>query len=145
MRQWFPRVQSLSRGDTNNESSGPALRRGFSQGRELFAAIKELHQQIDSTAYSAQWASSTTRSFRSAVELRLCKKSRCLTQNLITALQLTILPLQLLEPLAFRAGHAGASAWSRSAWRTNLRSVSAVQPIFAAIEPNAAHCESYSA
>src|SRR5437867_6618885 len=34
--------------------------------------------------------------------------------------------------------------WSRSAWRTHLRSVSAVQPIFAAIEPIAAHCESCS-
>ena len=35
--------------------------------------------------------------------------------------------------------------WSRSACRTHLRSVSAVQPTFAAIEPIAAHCESYSA
>src|SRR6476620_9722056 len=35
--------------------------------------------------------------------------------------------------------------WSRSACRTHLRSVSAVQPIFDAIEPIAAHCESYSA
>jgi hypothetical protein len=31
--------------------------------------------------------------------------------------------------------------WSRSACRTQLRSVSAVQPIFAAIETIAAHCE----
>ena len=35
--------------------------------------------------------------------------------------------------------------WSRSACRTHLRSVSGVQPIFAAIEPIAAHCEAYSA
>src|SRR4030095_9569728 len=33
---------------------------------------------------------------------------------------------------------------SRSAWRTQWRSVSFVQPIFSAIEPIAAHCESYS-
>ena len=31
---------------------------------------------------------------------------------------------------------------SRSAWRTHFRSVSAVQPIFSAIEVIAAHCES---
>ncbi|CAO3428183.1 hypothetical protein [Azospirillum doebereinerae] len=31
--------------------------------------------------------------------------------------------------------------WSRSACRTQPRSVSAVQPIFAAIEPIAAHCQ----
>src|SRR5271166_111865 len=34
--------------------------------------------------------------------------------------------------------------WSRSAWRTHRRSVSAVQPILPAIEPIAAHCESCS-
>ena len=30
---------------------------------------------------------------------------------------------------------------SRSAWRTQFRNVSPVQPIFAAIEAIAAHCE----
>ena len=34
--------------------------------------------------------------------------------------------------------------WSRSACRTQPRSVSAVQPIFAAIEPIAVHCEACS-
>jgi hypothetical protein len=34
--------------------------------------------------------------------------------------------------------------WSRSAWRTQPRSVSAVHPIFAAIEPIAAHSEACS-
>src|SRR5262249_34961903 len=34
---------------------------------------------------------------------------------------------------------------SRSAWRTHFRSVSAVQPIFSAIEVIAAHCESCAA
>src|SRR5215211_5843627 len=36
------------------------------------------------------------------------------------------------------------SPWSRSACRTHLRKVSAVQPIFAAIEPIADHCEAWS-
>jgi hypothetical protein len=35
----------------------------------------------------------------------------------------------------------GRLPWSRSAWRTHSRNVSALQPIFAAIEPIAAHCE----
>src|SRR5215207_8075821 len=34
--------------------------------------------------------------------------------------------------------------WSRSAWRTHLRRVSAVHPILAAIEPMADHCEAWS-
>src|SRR5271165_1969418 len=40
----------------------------------------------------------------------------------------------------------GPSRWpvSRSCWRTHRRSVSAVQPIFAAIDTIAAHCDAYS-
>src|SRR3954462_11611704 len=36
------------------------------------------------------------------------------------------------------------SPWARSACRTPLRKVSVVQPIFAAIEPMADHCEAWS-
>src|SRR5262245_43277793 len=39
----------------------------------------------------------------------------------------------------------GRRPWFRSAWRTHFRSVSAVQPIFSAIEVIAAHCESCAA
>ena len=38
----------------------------------------------------------------------------------------------------------GRRLWSRSACRTHLRNVSFVQPIFSAIDPIAAHCESWS-
>jgi hypothetical protein len=49
--------------------------------------------------------------------------------------QFVDLPLQGLDPLVAPA----RSPWSRSACRP--RKVSALQPIFAAIEPIAAHCE----
>jgi len=38
----------------------------------------------------------------------------------------------------------GLSPWSRSAWRTHLRRVSAVHPIVDAIDDIADHCDSYS-
>ena len=80
---------------------------------------------------------------------------RCLAQALVRTAQLGVLTLQLLETAPFLAGqprtdpavarHSLSLPRKReSAWRTRLRSVSAVHPSFDATEVTADHCESYS-
>src|SRR5690606_16837613 len=83
-----------------------------------------------------------TRSWlEAAVELRLGKIRRCLAQDLVGLPQLAYLALERLHPRPLVRRQAGRSPWSRSARRTQLRSVSAVHPIFPAIDSIAAHCE----
>ena len=69
------------------------------------------------------------------------KIRRGLAQDLVGLAQLAHLPLQGLDPLRSALVGPARMPRSRSACRTHLRSVSAVQPIFAAIEPIASHCE----
>ncbi|KVT88921.1 hypothetical protein WT25_05705 [Burkholderia territorii] len=88
-------------------------------------------------------APAARRSFRSAVELRPHEIRRRLAQNLVDLPQLTVLPLPLLEPRQFGCRGARALASSLLLLRTDLRSVSGVQPTFTAIELAVAHSDSY--
>lgn len=57
--------------------------------------------------------------------------------------QLAHLALVLLDALLIGRRRAWGTPLSRSPWLTHLRSVSAVQPIFDAIDSIAAHCDGY--
>ena len=103
--------------------------------------------QIGSTPYCARCVvDERAPSLRSAVELRLGEKSRCLAQDLVRPPQLANLALQLLEPLTLARqslpvtpdpDHARPAAPSCAASPPCI-------PSSAAIEPIAAHCESCS-
>ncbi len=75
---------------------------------------------------------------------RLGEKSRCLAQDLIATAKLTVPALQRLEPLALLAAQPGTSTFVALCLASHLRNVSAVQPIFSAIAPIAAHWDWYS-
>jgi len=81
-------------------------------------------------------------SLQTAVELCPSGKRAGQLRDLVGIAQLANLTLQLLD--ALRLAVVTPSRWpvSRSCWRTQRRSVSAVQPILAAIDSIAAHCES---
>ena len=56
-------------------------------------------------------------------------------------MKLTDLAFERLDPLAFVRRQTRRLPSSRSAWRTQLRSVSGLQPILLAIDVIVAHCE----
>lgn len=62
-----------------------------------------------------------------------------LAQDLVGLAQFAHLTLKCLDPLLLCARRPGPKAWSRSAWRTQWRSVSREQPILAAIDRIALH------
>jgi len=78
-----------------------------------------------------------------AVELRVGEKRTCQKQDLVCLAQLAHFSLQRLDvPSAVAC--PGRSPVSRACWRTQRRNVSGVQPILAAIDVKAAHCDPYS-
>jgi hypothetical protein len=70
------------------------------------------------------------------------RKTPILFAGSVRALQLSILALEFLQPLALVGGKAGCFPESRPAWRTHLRSVSVMHPIVAAINFFAIYSES---
>ena len=74
------------------------------------------------------------------VELRLSKIGRRLAQDVVGLAQLAVFALELLHARALVGRQTGALARITPAWRTQLLSVSGVQPIFAAIDVFDIHC-----
>ena len=78
-----------------------------------------------------------------AVELRLCEKSRRLAENLVGAPQFLDFALELLEALTFLRRQAKSLAGVSLDLSLPVPQRLVVHLNFAAIEPIAAHCDSY--